>query len=81
MQIQNYVGSPGRMYIAFATTATAGTAGELELSPGRILFFGVTPPGVITPAVYSSAPAAPIDSVSIINAGGNANGSIMVMRG
>ena len=80
MAIQNYVASPGTMYVAFGKVATAGTAGEWELPAGATIAWGNPPPGVISPSVIFAGVAPPQESVSIINSGGNANGGIMVLQ-
>lgn len=78
MRIQNYVGSSNPMYVAIGFTATLHTLGEIELSPGGSIIFGLTPPNVISPEITYSESAPPVDIVSVFSAG--ATGSFVVIH-
>lgn len=69
LYIRNYVASTGNMYLAFGFTATAGTAGEIEIVPGgEYNWNGLLPP------LQGNVP---LESINIIVSGGNATGCIV----
>lgn len=69
LYIRNYSASTGTMWIAFGFTATAGTAGEIELVPGgEYNWNGLMPP------LQGNVP---LESINIIISGGTATGCIV----
>lgn len=85
LYIKNYAYQPGTttpqtdvIYIAFGKTATAGTAGEIELVPGgEYIFGGPLPPRISNLPKGFVLPNCPTEYISVI-ATGTTKGAIMV---
>lgn len=85
LYIKNYANVPssqsaqtGSIYVAFGTTATKGTAGELELVPGaEYIFGGPLPPRVGNLPKGFVLPACPTEAISVLASSGTVYGAVM----
>jgi hypothetical protein len=78
LYIRNYSSSAATMWVAFGKTATAGTAGELEIiAGGEYLFGGRLPPSVGNLPLGTTLIPCPTESISVITSSSTATGCIM----
>lgn len=78
LYLRNYQSSTNNIYVSFGPgPATAGTNGELELTPGEQLQFGANYQSTNIPPYYSNN--CPLDSINIVTATGTALGCVFAI--